>query len=65
MLGTGYIKTREYRSFCKGTHSPVKEAAFCRYSYKVVTGIIEDFMEIQVMGSVIISLAPKFISRNL
>ena len=65
MLGTGYIKTRKYRSFCKGTHSPVKEAALCRYSYKVVTGIIEDFMEIQVMGSVIISLAPKFISRNL
>lgn len=43
----------------------MKEAALCRYSYKAVTGIIEDFMEIQVMGSVIISLAPKFISRNL
>ena len=42
----------------------MKEAALCRYSYKVMTGIIEAFMEIQVMGSVM-SLAPKFISRNL
>lgn len=65
MLGTGYIKIREYRSFCKGTHSPVKEAALCMYSYKAVTGIIDGFMEIQVMGSVIMSWAPKLISRNL
>ena len=64
MLSSGYIKIREYRSFRKGTHCPVKEAALCRYSYKVMTGIIEAFMEIQVMGSVM-SLAPKFISRNL
>ena len=43
----------------------MKEAVLCMYRYKVVTGIIEGFKEIQVMGSVIMSLVPRFISWNL